>query len=142
LTEYGAIRAVWFAHHTADPKGRPRGCCFLPRLGNYHDRFEEVHYGAGTRVDLFEMFFFPHIRLGYARQVVRHEAGPGAQLVYDRTTADCEYIEYRSALFSRAIGKAMEAVLYGDLSDAPPGGQFGVAWIIVRALPYGQQASC
>ena len=141
MTEYGATRAVWFAHHTPDRKHLCRSC-FLPHLGNAQDRFEDVHYGAGTRVDSFDMYFFPHIRLGYARQVVRHEAGPGAQLVYDRTTEDCEYIEYRSALFRRGIGKAMVAVLYGDLSDARPGGRFGVALIYISAIWNEQQAGC
>jgi hypothetical protein len=91
------------------------------------------------------MYFGPHITVGYARQVVRREAGPDAQLVYDRkTTWRGEAIEYRSTLLSQALGRPMSAVLCGDESG---GGPFHGLWVLYIAffttsLPNGVSPIC
>jgi hypothetical protein len=140
LTEFGATRKVWFAHHTADPKYQ-NGCCFLPRQRDGTDQFYFVQYGKGTRVGMFEMDFAPTVSVTYARQVVLHEAGPGARLVYDLKPAGCEQIEYRSALLSRAVGGAMFAELSrnGGNGGAPKG---HVGDILFVAFPVGAHPGC
>jgi hypothetical protein len=140
LTEFGATRKVWFAHHTPDAKYQ-NGCCFLPKQRDGTDRYYTVHYGAGTHVDMFEMGFAPTISVVLARLVVLHEAGPGARLVYDLKPAGCEQIEYRSALLSRAIGGAMFAELSrnGGTGGAPKG---HVGDILFIALPVGAHPGC
>lgn len=141
LTEFGATRAVWAKHHKADPNRKlVRGCCFLPRQKDGTDRYYVVHYGQGTHVDSFEMSFVPTIPTSLARWVVKHEAGPGARVVYDLNKAGCEQIEYRSTLLSRAVGGAMFAELSRDSIGGAPNGHVGD--VIFQALPIGTRIGC
>ncbi len=141
LTEFGATRKVWFAHHVLDANPKlERGCCFLPRQRDGTDQYITVQYGAGTHVDMFEMDFAPTISIAYARQVVLREAGPGAKLVYDLKPAGCEQIEYRSSLLSRAVGGAMFAELSRNGSGGAPKGHVGDVLFI--ALSVGAHPGC
>src|SRR5581483_1476506 len=121
LTEFGATRAVWRAHHTPDLK-YANGCCFLPRQRDGQDRYYAVLYDEHSRVYDFEMAFAPTISVGLARFVAKKEAGPGARLVYDLKKADCEQLEFESALLSRALKSAVLVELSrSDVGGAPNG---------------------
>ena len=139
LTEFGATRAVWRAHHTPDPK-YTNACCFLPRQRDGHDRYYAVLYGDGTRVFSFEMAFAPTIPLGLARLVAKKEAGPGARLVYDVKKADCEQLQFKSALLSRVLRSAVLVELSrSDVGGAPNG---HVGDMILSPASVGDKIDC
>jgi hypothetical protein len=139
LTEFGATQAAWRAHHTPDPR-YANGCCYLPRQRDGTDRYYALDYSTGPHIDMFEMSFVPTYSVRLARQVVKFEAGPGARLVYDLKKADCEQIEYRSTLLTRAVGGAMSAELSRNANGYAPEGHVGD--IIFQALPIGAKYPC
>ncbi len=114
MTEYGATRKAWAAHHTADPNPKlEKGCCFLPRQSDGTDRWYSVTYnGPGGRVDSFEMSFAPAVPKALAKQILRREAPADAKLSFDVVKASCEILGYRSKRLSQVGLPAMTAALY------------------------------
>ncbi len=139
LTEFGATRAVWRSHHTPDTK-YANGCCFLPRQRNGQDRYYAVLYDEHSRVYDFEMAFAPTISPGLARLVAREEAGPGARLVYDLKKADCEQLEFESALLARALHSGVLVELSRSGIGGAPNGHVGD--MILSPVAVGDRIDC
>ena len=104
LTGMGATRKAWFAHHVVDPNPKlSRGCCFLPRQKDGHDRYYDVMYDR-SHVFLYDMAFVPSVSATVARALLRHELPPDARLVRSKTKGTCAQFDYRSTMLKRATG--------------------------------------
>ena len=88
------------------------------------------------------MSFAPTIAVGLARLVAKREAGPGAQLVYDLKTADCEQLQFKSAVLSRAMHQAVFVELLRSYRfGGAPNGRVGV--MLLDQVPVGDKiAAC
>lgn len=97
-------------------------------------------YDENTRVYSFEMSFVPSIPVGLARLVARKEAGPGARLVYDLKRAECEQLEFRSALLSREMHDAVLVELSRNAIGGAPNGRVGD--LIFDPVSVGDKIAC
>jgi len=110
----GATRKAWLAHHVVDPNPKLiRGCCFLPRQKDGHDRYYDVMYDRG-RVFLYDMAFVPSVSARMARTLMVHELPADARLVKSRTKGTCAQFDYRSAMLKRATGHAAAGVEFSS----------------------------
>jgi hypothetical protein len=114
LTGMGATRKAWFAHHAVDPNPKlSRGCCFLPRQKDGHDRYYDVMYDR-SHVFLYDMAFVPSISARVASALMAHELPSDAHLVRSKTKATCAQFDYRSAMLKRATGHPVVGIEFSS----------------------------
>jgi hypothetical protein len=114
LTGIGATRKAWFAHHVVDPNPKLiRGCCFLPRQKDGHDRYYDVMYDH-SHVFLYDMAFVSSISARVARALMGHELPGDARLVRSKTKGTCAQFDYRSSMLKRATGHQVVGVEFSS----------------------------
>lgn len=121
LTGFGATRATWNAHHTADPNPKLiQGCCYLPHVDNpdYSDTWN-LSASSGRYVDAITHSFAPGTTQARALAAVeKDDLPPDSRLVGSQRRRDCAEFAYRSPLLLRSDGPGIGSKVSVTLESA------------------------